>query len=87
LTPPSPGIVEAFCIGSCQDLFRGEDWRLGLVVSLKSGGGQRDHRNRVKRHLPAFLQSLGSPFQIIEFDGNRPKALIVLAADRPWLAE
>jgi len=36
LTPPCPGIVEAFCIGSCQDLFRGEDWRLGLFFSLKA---------------------------------------------------
>ena len=37
LTPPCPGLVEAFCIGSCQDLFRGEDWRLGLFVPLKTG--------------------------------------------------
>jgi len=33
--PPCPGIVEAFCIGFCQDLLRGEDWRLGLFFSLK----------------------------------------------------
>jgi hypothetical protein len=33
---PDELLLEAFCIGSCKDLFRGEDWRLGLFFSLKA---------------------------------------------------
>jgi hypothetical protein len=54
LTPPCPGIVEAFCIGSCQDLFRGEDWRLGLFFSLKAAVAGPQCSKQAETRLAGF---------------------------------
>jgi hypothetical protein len=91
LTPPCPGIVEAFCIGSCQDLFRGEDWRLGLFFSLKAtvAGPQRSNQGETRlTRFPTILRAgrfnlCANPEEFFSFPVCREICTVCRDSERP----